>query len=67
MTYRILNPLSEAVDRTCALMDASRVCNPLSHNGNSLGIFFFNVYIYTHTHSGVIGLVLVCVFMEKGI
>ena len=32
---RILNPLSEAKDQTCLLMDISQVRNPLSHNGNS--------------------------------
>ena len=32
---QILNPLSETGDWTRFLMDASRVCNPLSHNGNS--------------------------------
>ena len=31
----ILNPLSEARDWTCVLMDTSQVRNPLSHNGNS--------------------------------
>ena len=31
----ILNPLSEARDRTCILMDTNRVLNWLSHNGNS--------------------------------
>ena len=31
----ILNPLSEARDRTHILMDTSRVYNPLSHSGNS--------------------------------
>ena len=31
----IFNPLSEAGDRTCILMDNSRVLNLLSHNGNS--------------------------------
>ena len=30
------NPLSEARDGTCILMDTSQVLNPLSHNGNSL-------------------------------
>ena len=30
----ILNPLSEARDGTCNLMD-TKVCNPLSHSGNS--------------------------------
>ena len=31
----ILNPLSEARDRTCIFMDTSQVLNRLSHNGNS--------------------------------
>ena len=31
---QILNPLSEARDRTCILMDTSQILNPLSHNGN---------------------------------
>ena len=37
---RILNPLSEARDRTCILMDTSQVCKPQSHNGKFL--FYFN-------------------------
>ena len=36
---RILNPLSQARDRTHILVDTSRILNPLSHNRNSL--FFF--------------------------
>ena len=36
----ILNPLSEARDRTCVLMDSSQIPTPLSHNRNSLLIFF---------------------------
>ena len=36
---QILNPLSEAGDRTHILMDTSQVLNPLSHNGNSLLTF----------------------------
>ena len=36
----ILNLLSEARDRTYILMDTSRVCNPLSHNGNSATLQF---------------------------
>ena len=33
---QILNPLSEARDRTCILMDSLRGLNPLSRSGNSL-------------------------------
>ena len=33
--FGILNPLSEARDRTGVLMDTSRVSYPLSHYGNS--------------------------------
>ena len=33
--HQILNPLSEAKDRTHILMDMSQVLNPLSHNRNS--------------------------------
>ena len=36
---RILNPLSEARDRTLFLMNPSWVCQPLSHNRNSNKIF----------------------------
>ena len=32
----VLNPLSLARDRTHILMDTNRVCNPLSHNKNSI-------------------------------
>ena len=32
---QILNPLREDRDRTCILMDTSRILNPLSHNRNS--------------------------------
>ena len=36
----ILNPLSEAKDWACILMDTSQILNTLSHNGNSIfGIF----------------------------
>ena len=34
--HRIFNPLREARDQTFILMDTSQVCNPISHNGNSL-------------------------------
>ena len=33
--HQILNPRSEARDRTHVLMDTGQVCKPLSHNGNS--------------------------------
>ena len=39
----ILNPLREARDGIHILMDASRVLNPLSHNGNSLAPILKNV------------------------
>jgi len=32
---QIPNPLSEARDQTCLLMDTSQVCNLLSHKGNA--------------------------------
>ena len=32
---QILNPLSEARDRTSILIDTGWILNPLSHNGNS--------------------------------
>ena len=32
---RILNPLNEAWDPTCILIDTSQILNPLNHNGNS--------------------------------
>jgi len=38
---QILNPLSEARDRTCVLMDTSRVCEPPSHDRNSYCLFFY--------------------------
>ena len=40
----ILNPLSEARDRTCFLMDMSQVCNLLSDNGN-LPLLFLRAVI----------------------
>ena len=38
--HRILNPLSEAGDQTCILVDTSWVLNPLSPNGNSCNTSF---------------------------
>ena len=38
--HQVLNPLSEARDRTCVLVDSSQVLNPLSHGRNSLFLFF---------------------------
>ena len=37
---QILNPLSEARDRICVLVDISQVLNPLSHSGNFLSLPF---------------------------
>ena len=39
---QVLNPLSEARDQTCILMDISRVLNFLSHSGNSRFILIWN-------------------------
>ena len=36
--HQLLNPPSKARDRTCILTDTSRILNPLSHAGNSLGL-----------------------------
>ena len=41
----ILNPLIEARDQTHVLMDTSRFCNPLSHNGNSLVFILNSIFI----------------------
>ena len=41
---QILNTLSEARSWTCILMDTIPVCNPLSHNGNSLFKKFSNIF-----------------------
>ena len=40
----IFNPLSEARDQTCILMDTSRVCNPLSQNRNS-SLFYTWIFL----------------------
>ena len=37
---RILNPLREARDGTCILLDTTQILNPLSHNRNSPSILF---------------------------
>ena len=37
--HQILNPLSEARDRICILMDTSWALNWLSHSGNSVTLF----------------------------
>ena len=37
--HQILNPLSEARDRTSILMDTPWVLDPLSHNKNTRKIF----------------------------
>uniref|UniRef100_A0A8D0QRP6 Origin recognition complex subunit 2 n=1 Tax=Sus scrofa TaxID=9823 RepID=A0A8D0QRP6_PIG len=43
---QILNPLSEARDQTCILMDTGQVLNLLSHNGNSnfLNVLSYNIF-----------------------
>ena len=47
--HQILNPPSRARDGTCILMDASRVCQPLSHDGNSvLCVFICCISIFIH-------------------
>ena len=38
--HGIFNPLIEGRDRNHILMDTSRVCNSLSHNGNAPNFFF---------------------------
>ena len=38
--WQILNPDSKAGNRTCILVDTSRVLNPLSYNGNSWTVRF---------------------------
>ena len=45
--HGILNPLSKAGDRTSILMDTCRVCNPLSHNGNSISQPFSTYHCVT--------------------
>ena len=43
---QILNPLSEARDRSLILVDTSQVLNPLSHNRNSSSVqFWFGIKI----------------------
>ena len=40
----ILNPLSESRDRTCILMDTSRVCNSLSYNRDSYTMLLKEIF-----------------------
>ena len=40
----IPDPLSKARDGTFLLMDTSRVCNSLSHSGNSLTLVFCQIF-----------------------
>ena len=48
----ILNPLSDARDRTHMLMDASWVCNLLSHSGNSPSTHLLSTYCELGTGPG---------------
>ena len=41
--HQICNPLSEARDQICLLMDTSQVLNPPSHNGELPILLFLNV------------------------
>ena len=43
---QILNPPSKIRDQTRILMDTSQAFNLLSHNGNSLGFFFFFLLMF---------------------
>ena len=56
---RILNPLSEARDRTRVLMDTSQVYYPLSHNKNSQSCIFlielFYEYCFQPTFKSPVG------------
>ena len=49
---QILNPLNEARDQTCILMDTRQFLNPLSHNGNSGWCCFNLMMIYSLLDSG---------------
>ena len=49
--WQILNPLSEARDGTCILMDMSRVGDPLSHNGN----FSYHVLLFIFIEKNFFG------------
>ena len=41
----ILNPLNEARDGTCILIDTSQSLKPLSHNENSLGVMLYPQFL----------------------
>ena len=53
---QILNPLREARDWTCILMDASCVLNRLSHNGNSFVFFKWRHTDGQQTHESVLNI-----------
>ena len=42
----ILNPLSEARDRTHVFVDTGQVLNPLSHNGNFQDVYFKGIFVW---------------------
>ena len=49
--HRTLNPLSEARDQTCILIDTSQILNPLSHNGNSHTLIWISLFLSLHSPS----------------
>ena len=61
--HQILNPLSEARDQTCILMDISQVLNLLSHNGiseisaimNNVAVKFQYTFLCGHKFSTIWG------------
>ena len=55
--FSFLGSLSKARDRTCILLDTSRVLNPLSHKGNSFIIFLFTATLAAYESSQARGLI----------
>ena len=57
---QILNPLREARDQTCSLMDASWVLNQVSHDRNSM-IFALSHLVWDQCFCGKSSLVQPCI------